>query len=451
MELAISKVRSAIDVSSKMEVDLRSISLILKSGSTDFSTIDFPSPKHMIELINNAYVLSSQNNSPQSTKYKFLRRYLFLIDRHQATIWPFGPANELILLNDTIKKLSETIGVIPRLSHPVVWADQKFLPPEINRKTKQKWQRTPCEKPRRGQTISKNEVHFIGAPREALKENYSATSVERIETSSDDLYLNLIDFDYYKLGLMNADHLLASSSLLDRVQEMIETMNCDPTFAREMEDSIFNDNYFLTDCNGVIVGNYWLYMAYHNSIENLWLLLASDNSAGKGEKDPLTWLSQFEIGQKYLEHLAEEGKYVDKSDILYRVSNGGMSESLKDSFTSWVRESHQNQLLVYQSEARLHQKMRKSISNAGDRIEGLIEMHGNIAVVSTHFFGSDAGSEASSFTSISSSIAEPFAKQYAEAIAQDSETKKLVRDTKMRTREVASEIKQDMKRQRLGT
>lgn len=449
MPLAITnKYKGESDFSSKMESDLGRISALLKSSSPNWSSITFPSPLEMQRLFHRIYVFSLNNKSTQSINHKLLRIYLFLISRYQANIWPAGPAAELVLLNTAIKTLSETIGVVPRLSHPVVWADQKFLPPEINKKTKKKWQKQPCLKPRRGQTVSKNEIHFIGTPREALKERYSGPTVERVETSSGDLYLNLIDFDYYKLGLMDADHLLASASLLNRVQEMIETMNYDPTFAREMKNSIFNDDYFITNSDGSIVGNYWLYMAYHNSIENLWLLLASDNSAGKGAEDPVVWLSQFEIGKKYLAHLVYKGKYIDKSDILYRISGGGISVSLKDSFTSWVRESHKDQLLVYQSEARLHQKMRERIFYAGERRESLMETHGNIAVVSAHFFGSDADSEASSFTSVSSSIVAQHSSEFVEAIVNDSKIEQLTKDTKRRINEVGSETKQNIKKNR---
>ena len=453
MALAITeKYKGESDFSEKMELDLHSISSILKSSSPDWATITFPSPVEMQQLLSRIYALSLNNKSTKLTNHKLLRIYLFLISRYQEKIWPSVPAGELISFNNSMKKLSETIGVVPRLSHPVVWADQKFLPPEINRKTKENWQRQSCLNPRRGTTISRNEIHFIGTPRDALKDGYSAVSTELVKAASgDDLYLNLIDFDYYKLGLMDADHLLASSHLLSRLKEMIEVMNYDPKFADEMKNSIFNDGYFITDSSGTIVGNYWLYMAYHNSIENLWLLLASDNSgAGKGAVDPIVWLNQLEIGKQYLQHLEEEGKYVDKSDILYRVSTGGMSMSLKDSFTSWVRESRRDHILVYQGEAKLHQKMREKISNAGNSRESLMEVHGNIAVVRAHFFDSDADSEESSFTSVGSSTAGQFAQQFVEAITQDPAAKELMRDAKKRIKELGSDTKKTVKKQRLG-
>lgn len=427
MPLAITdKYKGESDFSSKMKSDLGRISALLKSSSPNWSSITFPSPLEMQQLLHRIYALSSNNKLTQPVNHKLLRIYLFLISRYQANIWPVGPAAELVLLNTAIKTLSETIGVVPRLSHPVVWADQKFLPPEINKKTKKKWQKQPCLKPRRGQTISKNEVHFIGTPREALKERYSGPTVERVETSSGDLYLNLIDFDYYKLGLMDADHLLASASLLNRVQEMIETMNYDPTFAREMKNSIFNDDYFITNSDGSIVGNYWLYMAYHNSIENLWLLLASDNSAGKGAEDPLVWLSQFEIGQKYLAYLVDEGKYIDKSDILYRVSDDLSSISLKDSFTGWVRESHKTLILVYKSEAELHGEIRGKIASAQTSKKRLRLIYGNIEAARAHFLTSDVASDSGcSQLSVETGFSEFFMRDVAKAISEKPEIKKL--------------------------
>lgn len=453
MKLAIHKLKDSTDLSMKMQSDLNSISTILKSDDpTNFSTITFPSTEKMRNLFNKIYTMaSSENKSTQQLNHKLLRRYLFLIDRYKENIWPAILSAEFDLLNDSIKKLSETLGVIPSLNHPVIWADQKFLPPEINRKTKKRWQKQVCKKPHRGQTVAENGIHFIGIPRMALKESYSsASSIEHIETHSGSLYLNLIDFDYYKLGMMDADHLLASSSLIHRIQEMIEAMNDDPLFAREQKNSIFNDNYFITESDGTIVGNYWLYMAYHNSIENLWLLLASDNSEEKGADDPIDWLSHLEIGQKYLRYLAESGQHIDKSDILYRVSNSGMSVSLKDSFTSWVKESHKHQLVVYQRETKLHHKIRKHIADAGDSKESLMEAHGNLIVVDDNFFYSDTDSQASSFTSINSSDFEQHFAEFSEALACDATIKGLTKDTKKRINEVGSETKQNIKKKRFG-
>lgn len=47
-------------------------------------------------------------------------------------------------------------------------------------------------------------------------------------------YLNLIDTEFYKPGLFDADHLQPSSGLIDRLKEMVEMMNIDPAFKKDM-------------------------------------------------------------------------------------------------------------------------------------------------------------------------------------------------------------------------
>ncbi|MCR9192772.1 MAG: hypothetical protein NXI01_08975 [Gammaproteobacteria bacterium] len=77
---------------------------------------------------------------------------------------------------------------------------------------------------------------------------------------------------------------------------MVELMNYDPDFRREMENSIYNDGYFVPQGDKV-VGSYWLYMAHHNAMQNLWFLLGSDNAGGgKVATDPIEWLKDSSLG-----------------------------------------------------------------------------------------------------------------------------------------------------------
>lgn len=123
---------------------------------------------------------------------------------------------------------------------------------------------------------------------------------------------------------------------------MIEMMNYDPAFKKDMIESRFNDGYFILTNNpkSPVVGSYWLYQSYHNAMQNLWFLLSSDNSGGgKVAMDPVTWLENQEIGCEYLDNLRQQNKKIDKTGIFYSIQPGG--QDLKNSFIQWAEEHNQ--------------------------------------------------------------------------------------------------------------
>lgn len=305
-----------------------------------------------------------------------------------------------------MNEISAAIGVVPRLKSLPVLPENVFLPERIQG-TKQKWQVQACPNPSRGTAASRNEIHFIERDNKlSAREELAQTQPERLLQSvklPDEtlLFLNLTDLDYYELGLMHVDHWQPSASLMARLKEMVGAMNDDPSFRVEMENSPFNDRYFLELPGGKVVGSYWLYMVFHNSMQNLWFLLASDNSgSGKLAVDPVAWLQTFELGREYLQHVQVARKQIEKDDILYKLSDG---TSLKDSFVSWVYTTKKELIKAYQSIVRFKEGLREQVSGLADNPKALKKARLSIALSRGTFFPpSSPGDSSSSVPSLES-------------------------------------------------
>lgn len=372
------------NVIGKMESDLSRISAAIRDD--DFSGIDFPTPKGLAESLNVILELSTEmsKSSDIDKVTRLLRHYVFLVKRHRDKIYSLASHVDFAPLDTQIKLISEKIGEIPVLNREVKLPDEKFLPKDI-KKTQKKWKAQPCEHPKRGGTIAAGGIGFMcrdskTAARKWLEDR--AEKIECIDTTQGRLYLNLIDFDYYQLGLMHADHLLPSASLIKRIKEMIEAMNYDSSFQKEMEETYKTEGYFLRSLldPGKTIGTYWLYMSYHNSIENLWFLLASDNAGdGKLADDPVDWLNAIKLGKKYLKYLQDNGKQIDRSKILYVVTPDGIS--LKDSFVAWAMSSQARLIKTYKSVAELGHELRRKIEvseSVHDGRKALIETRAEV-------------------------------------------------------------------------
>ena len=72
---------------SKMTRDIAMISQAIRNK--DFSSIEFPEPKEFAGRLNQVFKLLSQitNKSDLENTKSFLRRYLFLLARHQPSLY----------------------------------------------------------------------------------------------------------------------------------------------------------------------------------------------------------------------------------------------------------------------------------------------------------------------------------------------------------------------------
>lgn len=361
----------------KLQTDLQTISTAIKND--DFSTITRIETNHLISQITKAvYLLQSEtiNQAQKKELKKLLRHFIFLLDKHHVSILSASGISNTVKLRNFFGKVSAEIGVTPRLNAHVKLPRTEFLPVKIE-DSKKRWKKLACPNPSRtASTIAQGKVSFLSrgnenAVRAELKAQLKGKKLASFGTGSDTYALNMVDHEYYQTTLLDADHLLPASNLNERLQEMIEMMNYDPAFRQAMESSVYNDGYFVAN-GDQIVGSYWLYTSYHNTMQNLWFLLSSDNSGGgKVAIDPLEWLESNTIGRDYLDALRSDNKTVDKCGILYLVQPGG--QDLKDSFMAWVEASNERLIHFCNQFAQFHHAMRQEMQQAidtGQRLPG---------------------------------------------------------------------------------
>ena len=452
VKLAIEDSRLRKDkIIAKMLQDLNLISQLIKTQ--DFTRLELPSPQDLAarlkELFGLRLKIGKKVDSEQAKR--LLRRYLFLIERHISDLYPAAHNSlaELTILRKAIQDISNVIGKIPYLKSQPILPEQVFLPTEMLQ-TKLKWQKQFCANPRRGTAASRQEVHFIQrgntiSVRSELEQRAVEHKINYIDIGNGRLFLNLIDFDYYHLGLMHADHLQPSVSLIERLKEMIVAMNDDPGFRQEMETSTFNDGYFLALPTGEVVGSYWLYMAYHNSMQNLWFLLASDNAGnGKLAADPIEWLQSLEVGREYIHHLTVQGKNIDTDDILYKISD---DVPLKEAFTQWVKESKKDIIKTCRSLAQFEQTLREKVMASSDR-NHLRKMRLDLYLIKDRFFRlpSPGDSDSSSFPNLSSDDSEAFDQAVVERLGKNQVYMERERQQAKTRKETIKVLKQEKKR-----
>lgn len=458
------------NVLDKLESDLGIISAAIKAG--DFSKIEPLSPRELAESLNQVLLLSSKASTTDLNKVKrLLRYYVLLIEKYEDKIClSSASVVDRLVLSNMLSRISEKIGVVPRLNTRIELPNAKFLPKDF-KKTKIKWGGLPCLNPTRtAKTIETGKIEFFSrdgkaSVRAALEAEAGEGELAHVESGPDTFFLNLIDYGFYKLGLLHTDHLLPSASLIQRLKEMIEAMNYNPAFRKEMEDSPYNDGYFIPQGEKV-VGSYWLYMAYHNSMQNLWFLLASDNSGGgKVAADPIEWLESREVGRAYIEDLKKSGKSIDKSDVLYTVSDGA---ALKDSFIGWVKTNRSCVIRICKELSKTHYDMRAEViaavsssAGAGDGRKAV--RSGLERGAATHHYRqaffkekkdvtkkSVYEYESSEVSSVADDEREAVTAIFSKKIAQDPKVLKLEKELRKRGREIARETKDEVARKRMA-
>lgn len=444
-------------VESMLLADLNTISEAIKRE--DYSSLERSSPEEFADALRKIIeILPRLSSSNQKEVEKSLRCFVFLLERHYPNIVLTAAASSSSYINplqQTMENISEKFGFAPVLFGDIELPEQPFLPPDIER-TITRWKTIPCPNPKRtAKTIQEGKIDFIkhnskSSVRLQLEANAatssSSVSVPISSEKTETFYLNLIEFEYYKLGLMHADHLLPSESMINRLKEMIEIMNYDPSFAQKMKDLGYFNQYFLDTADGII-GTYWLYMAHHNSIENLWFLLASDNTGeGKLATDPIEWLESREIGRLYLQDLESQGKSIDKRYILYKVSDG---MSLKDSFITWVSLNRAKIITVCSELIRLHGDLRQTVIATVDatsdrKIRSSVERQGMYHSITSNITkpkvtSEDDEDDSSEVSTASSGNKEKFEKRFFEKLSDDPENQSNQKRTRKRVRDVARE------------
>jgi len=124
-------------------------------------------------------------------------------------------------------------------------------------------------------------------------------------------------------------------------------MRLDPIFQREMLSHKDGKDYFMFNKAGLRCGTKFFFQAYHNCVDNLWLISTAANTGqGKGSQEPIQWLrGHRRYGEEFFSSFKGEEK-IDRSKILYCIRGVDDSETLlaskaKDWFLLRYREELQ--------------------------------------------------------------------------------------------------------------
>lgn len=375
VQLRINDSINAVNVIDTLKADLDTISAAIQpqSTSTLVPVLAHKLTSQLDTILELANGISDKKKSDEVKK--LLRHFIFLLDKYDDRLVSSDSVVHRAKLYNKVAIISDTIGFTPRLNAHITLPQTDFLPVRIN-SSKERWKKIPCERPSRtASTIETGKIGFLerdgdNSVRASLKTQLKGQKLATIQSGTKEYYLNLVDQEYYQVGLLDADHLLASSNVIARQQEMIEMMNYDPAFRQEMINSRFNDGYFILTNNPItpVVGSYWFYQSHHNAMQNLWFLLSADNSGGKVAMDPVAWLKSQEIGMEYLDNLRRQGKKIDKNGVFYLTHPDG--QSLKDSFIQWAEEDNHRLIKICNLFAHFHHEIRadtKRILDSGTR------------------------------------------------------------------------------------
>ena len=248
---------TAKNVIDTLRSDLNTVSQKIKSGI--FSALEPVSGNLLASQLKSVLALANAMEDKKSSDElkKLLRHFIFLLEKYDDKLVSSQASAHSAKLHQTILKISSTIGVTPRLNTHVKLPRVEFLPARLN-SSKAKWKEKPCCTPSRSaSSIDQGKISFFSregknAVRTELKAQLKGKKLATLGSSSDAYALNLVDHEYYQIGLLDADHLLPASNINARLQEMIEMMNYEPMFRADMEASPFNDDYFVLQGNTVV-------------------------------------------------------------------------------------------------------------------------------------------------------------------------------------------------------
>ncbi len=213
------------------------------------------------------------------------------------------------------------MGTVPVLNPHIALPKKQFQPPDFE-KSIIGWKKTIYDHPARAAgenpvdfwTCKEADGRIASVRRELIAKSLNPRKAEEA--------LSCANGDYYRVGDLQADHLVTAEKIFERLLEMVEAMNLDPVFAAQRMAHPESQNYFFKDSDGQYHGTKYLYQIYFNAIDNLWLLSTSANTTatGKGTQGP-EWLDTHPMfGQRFLDEVGP----LDNSTIIPLTSRGEM-------------------------------------------------------------------------------------------------------------------------------
>ena len=301
-------------------------------------------------------------------------RLLCLILNNRLTKIPQQQRDDV---NQLLLERESVLGCVPELNDNIDLPGEQYLPPSY-KKTFAKWKKMIWSNPSRSNEnerlhffTKKIDGHDIASVRLALLEG-DKNSEDPSEA------LSFAEGDYFKVGLLHADHLQSSEQLVKRQLEMIEAMNLDPIFKKKMLDKGDGLGFFQLK-NGIIYGTKYFFMLYHNSMSNLWLISAAANTgSGKGASAALTWLGDQEyFGDSFFQAIGGVDSIEQRRIIFMTEANVALATAAKE----WFREAHRESSYMA---LRHREDIAKPVRAYVAGVTMFSDKKGKLALLATH-------------------------------------------------------------------
>ncbi len=293
------------------------------------------------QLLERIKYYQSTGAEPSETYNFFKRVRLFaLVLKNRPNPDPNVHQQEKALLDE----ISALIGQVPRPNAMVSLPTGKNNWPQY--KTIGNWARTPYIEPKR----KKGEIDFFTNYRtkkagvreellteseeqdtisfykkEGILEHFQAGEARAIGTdltTAETRYMGYTDAEFLPSNELDVDHLQPSEDILARQKELVEAMNVDSLFAKELmerEEDPENAPGYFVQVDGIYYGTKNFYMEYHNCVDNLWLIRHGDN-LDKHATNITDYLKAHGIYKIFLREIGGE-KAIRNDGILLTVKN----------------------------------------------------------------------------------------------------------------------------------
>lgn len=215
VQLQIMNSITATNVIDTLKADLDTISAVITSQGS--LTLEPVSTSVLVSQLDKILKLatSMKNIKKSEETKKLLRHFIFLLNKYPDNIMQSNGVFHNAKLHQTVAKISAIIGITPRLNTGVTLPHSDFLPTQIE-SSKKRWKTIPCTNPSRtASTIETGKIGFLerggtNSVRASLKTQLQGQKLATVQSGTNEYYLNIADQEYYQVGLLDADHLLAS-------------------------------------------------------------------------------------------------------------------------------------------------------------------------------------------------------------------------------------------------
>lgn len=249
-------------------------------------------------------------------------------------------------VSNKLQVIMQEIGTVPVLNKDVRLPVNTYW---AKAKTVTEWGETPWYNPSRTNQQEKIGFFTSSSKKAGVREQLFSDEIAIESTfEENDQFMSYSDATRLPDRELEADHFQASSIILEKQKEMVEAMNIDPIFCKEMLENSKDNYYFVKIKKGKgksatydIVGTKNFYMEYHNCVDNIWLMRRADN-LGKSASECIDYMQESDVYVNFLTAIGGED-CISKGTILWTVNNDEFQYHgmlLAQAMRQWFRDAY---------------------------------------------------------------------------------------------------------------